>query len=166
MAERDAELVWLPSAARDVMAAESAAKHPLESGGVILGYWSSLNELVITTCGGPGPQSVHRRDGFKHDSAYDQRLIEDRYWASAGVETYLGTWHSHPGTRHARMSWTDRRAMRKIADEEEARAPRPLMIIMSGPLPQWQPHAFVGEVRPLLLDWRFLQVSRASIRDC
>lgn len=161
---RAAATVWLPIAILDRMRLEADAKAPLETGGVVLGYWASAAEVVVTACGSPGPDAVHLRHAFKHDERYDERLITERYQASDGVETYLGTWHTHPGTRHASPSRADRRALRLIATSAEARAPRPLMIIMAGPEPAWMPHAYVGELRPLLAGWRYLAVADASVR--
>lgn len=102
---------------------------PLETGGVLMGYWGSANEAVITAVIGPGPKAMHKKRSFRPDSAYHEQEIARLYAESGRTETYLGDWHTHPGAA-AYMSFRDEETLNTIANYQEARLQRPLMMIL------------------------------------
>jgi len=112
---------------------ESQHSAPLETGGVLLGFVDADAPFAVEVLAqaGPGPDAEHRRHRFVPDSAWQTARIADVYSRSGRVITYLGDWHSHPGGS-AWPSRLDRRTAARIARSKAARAPRPLMLIVSG----------------------------------
>lgn len=147
---------WLPSAVTHMMRGEAERTFPLESGGVLLGYWADeFHELVITHATGPGPNAVHRAHGFVPDHEFQEAEVARLYRESGRVSGYLGDWHSHPlGGVH--LSRRDRRTLRHIAGHREARAPVPVMAVLGGGVPDW-----------LLGVWRYApkRLGRIVLRD-
>jgi integrative and conjugative element protein (TIGR02256 family) len=123
---------WIDREVVELMRAEARKRAPQETGGVLLGYTTDSDNIVITHAIGPGPNAQHARRNFSPDVRYQERAIADRYRQSRRHITYLGDWHSHPGGG-SRLSFLDRRTLRRIRDHEEARAPRPVMAIVHGP---------------------------------
>lgn len=101
---------------------------PLETGGILMGYWDGDNGLV-TRIVGPGPNATHRERSFVPDYAYHSEKAAEVYEGSWRTETYLGDWHTHPGSR-AYLSAEDRATTRRIASDTDARAGEPLMMIV------------------------------------
>lgn len=134
--QKSSDVVWLADSAYDSMITEADSAYPNETGGVLLGYWSdAFAEAVITRSIGPGPQAVHRSVDFVPDDEYQLREIEFHYRNSGRLHTYLGDWHTHP-KGNSYVSGTDRRTLKKIAFFPDARAPIPLMMILSNG-PHW-----------------------------
>lgn len=102
---------------------------PFETGGILMGYWGSATEAVITAVIGPGPKAVHKKRAFRPDSAYHEQEIARLYAQSGRTETYLGDWHTHPGAA-AYMSFRDEETLSTIANHKEARLQTPLMMIL------------------------------------
>ena len=113
------------------MVIEAVRAFPGETGGILLGYWAVPDrEVVITTKIGPGPKALHEPRRFVPDADYQEAELARRYALDRARFTYLGDWHSHPlGTR--RLSRLDRRTLRQIASYADARAPNPLMAILT-----------------------------------
>lgn len=134
---------WLAAPVWHDIVAEVRDKAPLETGGVLLGYWvrypgegsdaSAMEfeggEVVITQGLGPGPNAVHRPDSFSPDHEIHARGIARIYEKSGRVVTYLGDWHSHP-TGTADLSRRDRATLTRIARARDARVPHPLMLVV------------------------------------
>lgn len=127
--------VWIDRHVLQRMAAEATGAAPLETGGVLMGYTSqSGDEIIVSNFIGPGPKARHMRSSFAPDLDFQDHEIARRYRDSGRVTTYLGDWHSHPGGG-ARLSWIDRRTLRRIRDHEDARIPEPLMAVLHGSPP-------------------------------
>lgn len=109
------------------MVHEANAKAPLETGGVLLGVSDGAN-IWIDAVIGPGPGAVHRRMSFSPDAGFQEQQITEFYEASGRRATYLGDWHTHPGTAPY-LSWRDRRTLRAISRTPSARQPTPLMLV-------------------------------------
>jgi integrative and conjugative element protein (TIGR02256 family) len=122
--------VWIPYSVRHEMLAEATQQLPNETGGVLVGYWSTEGDAaVITRAVGPGPSASHTRTSFLPDTESHIRAIADSFHGSSGVETYLGDWHTHPGGR-AYLSSVDRETLRQIARAPEAQVQFPLMCVI------------------------------------
>lgn len=122
---------------------------PLETGGVLLGYWvhapgegPRAAEAVVTAWVGPGPRAVHRRRFFSPDHLFQEQEIARLYSASGRLSTYIGDWHTHPGGPGS-LSSRDRMALRRIATAPAARAPSPVMIVLADGAP-WLPCAWLA----------------------
>lgn len=128
---------WIARSALDALHDESTRFAPdLESGGLVLGYWASVDEAVIAQVTRPGPLAIRRRHGYVPDGDHDQQAIADVFAGTDGAVTYLGDWHSHPRSS-GRLSPIDRRTLRRIAEAPEAATPHPLMIVVTGKSPRW-----------------------------
>ncbi len=131
-------LVWLPRAAVREMRHEANSKFPLETGGILMGYWARpLREVVITIAIGPGPNALHEPTRFAPDHDFQCAQIGNVYCASSRTETYLGDWHAHPfGGRS--LSRSDQRTLRRIAQTPTARLRNPLMLLLAGEPLSWE----------------------------
>jgi integrative and conjugative element protein (TIGR02256 family) len=112
------------------MLVEGRRALPNETGGVLLGYWSSSPDAaVVTRVSGPGPAANHRPRSFCPDTAFHAAEIARTFSASGGVQTYLGDWHTHP-TGGSYLSQQDTVTLRTIAESAEACLPYPLMCVV------------------------------------
>jgi integrative and conjugative element protein (TIGR02256 family) len=123
---------WVAETVMEEIRHEADRASPLETGGVLMGYWVRAGfEFVITTAIGPGPDAVHSRNSFTPDALFHEREIARLYRQSGRLHTYLGDWHTHPEAP-AYLSADDQRTLRRIADHEEARAEMPIMGVLAG----------------------------------
>jgi len=95
-----------------------------ETGGMILGRWSTGREtLVVTDFTGPGPNAVHRVGHFSADAGYQQTVLDGavQRWGTG----YVGEWHLHPGMLSRPSEW-DRQQARALLEDPE----RPLASVV------------------------------------
>ena len=105
----------------------SAAAHPLETGGILIGYYNCQHDTaVITEVIGPPADSVKERTRFYRGVRGLQPVLDDR-WQQRGY--YLGEWHCHPNGS-PEPSLADLRQMRGIANDVSLQCPEPLLIIV------------------------------------
>ncbi|MDE5457246.1 hypothetical protein GWE18_31385 [Bradyrhizobium sp. CSA112] len=137
--------VWLSSPVMRSMSEFARDLSPLENGGILLG-WRSGEDRVIVDLRGPGPRALHGRHCFLPDHEWQVAEIESAFEASAGDLDYLGDWHSHPDGV-AKMSDLDSATLLRIARRVSA----PLMLIVAGSETEWTPQCWKGQVvRPLI----------------
>jgi integrative and conjugative element protein (TIGR02256 family) len=132
--------VWLPKRLLAEAEAWANAWAPLEVGGILAGYIQGA-EGVVTHLVGPGTRATHTRASFLPDHTYHVDEVARIYRETEGVSTYLGDWHTHPDGL-PRLSPTDRKTLRNIATDPEARCPEPLMMILAGSRARWEPVIF------------------------
>ena len=110
-----------------VMRAECSESHPLETGGVLIGYYNARHDTAIVTgAGGPPPDSERGSARFYRGTQGLDRLLAN-LWRKR--EHYLGEWHCHPGGS-ARPSAADIRQMQEIANDYDAHCPEPVLLVM------------------------------------
>jgi integrative and conjugative element protein (TIGR02256 family) len=126
---------WISSAVLNSLVEMANSSAPLETGGVLLGYWSE--SPVVLDAVGPGPKARHDRFHFLPDQGYHEAEIARLYRESNCSLQYLGDWHSHPGQSGV-MSKLDIQTLRRIANSRKARASRPIMLILAYG-PDWKP---------------------------
>jgi integrative and conjugative element protein (TIGR02256 family) len=137
MSGRTGDKAWLLTAVAHAMCDEAARTFPLETGGVLMGYWAvEYSELVITHATGPGPKAIHGAHSFIPDYEYQEAEIARLYEESGRASTYLGDWHSHP-LEGVYLSSRDKRTLRRIAKHAAARAPVPVMAVIGGGAKKW-----------------------------
>lgn len=137
MSGRTGGKAWLPNSVAEAMRDEAKRTFPLETGGVLMGYWAvEYSELVITHATGPGPEAIHRAHSFVPDYDYQEAEIAKLYKDSGRTSTYLGDWHSHP-KEGVYLSRRDRRTLCRIAKHRDARASVPVMAVIGGGEPDW-----------------------------
>ncbi len=148
------------------MCSEAERKCPDETGGALLGYRSG-EDYVITDVLGPGPDAQHARMFFQPDYGWQEEVIARRFAETNGTTTYLGDWHTHPGTSVPAMSKDDRKVLRQIASCPTAGIDRPLMAILAGSLGNpWGLGVWSGASRPrrLLKAWNPSDILKLPVR--
>jgi integrative and conjugative element protein (TIGR02256 family) len=141
--------VWLSSHVMRSMCRYARELSPLENGGVLLG-WRSGEDRIIVDLRGPGPRALHGRHCFIPDHVWQLSEINGAFNASSGDLDYLGDWHSHPDGV-TEMSDLDSATLLRIARCVSA----PLMLIVAGSGADWSARCWKGQaVGPLL--WRRL----------
>nr|WP_294864226.1 Mov34/MPN/PAD-1 family protein [uncultured Pseudogulbenkiania sp.] len=128
--------VWLSQSAFKVITAEANRVYPLETGGILLGYFSENGIPVVVVAIGPGPDGEHKRTRFLPDHSWQCEQIDFFYEKSHGNWKYMGDWHTHPDGI-PQMSWLDKRTLKTIAKHSEAKTSKPLMFIGGGTPSEW-----------------------------
>lgn len=150
-------MIWLSSHVLRLMCRYARELSPLENGGVLLG-WRSGEDYVIVDLRGPGPRALHGRHCFFPDHAWQVNEINRAFEATCGDVDYLGDWHSHP-TGIAEMSDLDSATLLRIARRVKA----PLMLIVAGSGADWSPRCWKGQlIGPLL--WRRLAAAPQELK--
>jgi integrative and conjugative element protein (TIGR02256 family) len=159
----DEKVAWLHTSVLEFMTLEAEAKAPLETGGVLLGYFSQPGSVpVILYATGPGPHSIHQRYLYKPDSRFDESEIARLYALSGRRVAYLGDWHTHPGSACS-LSERDRRTLRRIAICRAARVKTPVMLVLSlnG---SWRPVVWQGSLSRRYILTKDLLAARLGLR--
>jgi len=76
---------------------ETFRKHPLETGGILLGHVLDNGAWIVMEVTPPGPNSVHQNAFFEYDEKFVNYLansIASKYEIPLSM---LGLWHRHPG---------------------------------------------------------------------
>lgn len=124
-------VVWIADAAVTAMTAEAERTHPLETGGMLLGWVNDdRNEIVVATVLGPGPAAEHERTRFRPDADWQQQHLDRIYDGTDGRVTFVGDWHVHPDGGFG-MSRRDRKTMGRTAMTTDARCPHPVMLLLA-----------------------------------
>ena len=126
------------------MSNQASAFYPLETGGILMGYWVNTQTVVAASCIGAGPNANHTQHSFDPDQMWQKNEVARRYTESDRIEAYLGDWHTHPDTLHAYLSRKDRSAKLRIAKHPAARCPTPIMSVVSGSPENWNVAAWIG----------------------
>ncbi|WP_404457582.1 Mov34/MPN/PAD-1 family protein [Sutcliffiella horikoshii] len=100
----------------------------VETGGILMGYYTVKDEVVITHCSGPGPKAKQRKYSVTLDSAFAQTFVDEIYSQTNGTITYIGDWHSHT-SNDLTPSRTDKKEMNKIVKNKASRLDTPIMLI-------------------------------------
>lgn len=139
--------IWLSSTALLAIQDEANRIFPLETGGILLGYLNTNDELVIRFVSGPGPNAVHEPSRFTPDHKSQMEYLDAMYAEHGIIADYIGDWHTHPCTR-PEMSLLDRCTLRRIAHSPEVTLESPIMLIAGGsPEHEWElrPHVYVRD---------------------
>jgi integrative and conjugative element protein (TIGR02256 family) len=128
--------LWISETAFRDMVEEANRTYPMETGGVLVGYFGESGEPVVFAAIGPGPNAAHLKSRFMPDHTWQCEQLEDLFQKSSGTWVYLGDWHTHPDSS-PKMSQLDKRTLRSIAKYKQAENPQPLMLIGGYSLPNW-----------------------------
>jgi integrative and conjugative element protein (TIGR02256 family) len=123
--------VWIDRDAATHLIEAARALHPLETGGVLLG-WRDGGERIVVDVIGPGPLALHGRHMFVPDHPWQVSRVRDAFAGSRGDLDYLGDWHSHPGGV-AQMSTLDEKTLTRLT----RRVSQALMVIAAGTNDTW-----------------------------
>jgi len=119
-------VIWLATNVLAAMRDEALSRSPLETGGVLLGWRSSADKVIVDIIG-PGPDALHGRFRFLPDHSWQIQRIRERFSATGGDIDYLGDWHTHPDGGVA-MSSEDRDTLKRIS----RKVPEALTLILAG----------------------------------
>jgi integrative and conjugative element protein (TIGR02256 family) len=128
---------WISSRSLDALHGEADRFYPSETGGVLIGYWADIANVVITAAVGPGPAAIHERYSYEHDHDWEADQIAVEYERSERSHVYIGDWHTHPDLSSGRLSGTDKRSLRRVLGSREARLCRTLMVVLFGRPQEW-----------------------------
>ena len=143
--------VWLSNEVAAAMQTFAHRYHPLEAGGVLLG-WRDGSDRIVTGLIGPGPHSLHGRHAFVPDHSWQVEQIRKAFGLTGGDLDYLGDWHSHPDWI-ALMSAIDDTTLVRIS----RKVVTPLMIIIAGADPRWEYGGWLAHGRAILRRPEILQ---------
>ena len=132
----------LPSAEIGRILEACVGAMPRETGGILVGrYSTTLDYAIVTRAGLPPEDSESGRISFRRGIKGLQSWI-GRLWSEEGIY-YLGEWHSHPLGR-AEPSLTDLGQMYRLAESPELRCPEPILLVVGGdPEASWDIRAWV-----------------------
>jgi integrative and conjugative element protein (TIGR02256 family) len=125
--------VFVPSALLEDVTAEGRRWAPDETGGMLVGYRTAADvraDLVVTHAIEAGPNAKRARTRFVPDGRWQQEQLEHLYETTDRISTYLGDWHTHP-RGGVRPSGVDHKTFERVAATPDARAPHPLILIVS-----------------------------------
>ena len=154
------KIAWLLKPIQRFLTAEAKSKTPLETGGVLMGYFASEHVPVILYAAGPGPKAIHHHNYYLPDQKFDESEIAAVYEKYGRKITYLGDWHTHPAS-FPELSGRDKRTLRRIARYKLARVETPLMLLLSDK-GCWDVSLWQGSLKKIPL-WYKLSVTKLEI---
>ena len=95
---------------------ETIHKHPVETGGNLIGYVLDSGARIVVENIPPGPQSTHQWGYFEYDVDFVNYLSNVVARQYVGNLQVLGLWHRHPGSMDT-FSSTDDGTNRMFASE-------------------------------------------------
>lgn len=100
-----------------------------ETGGILIGRYSSLHDqAIVTEVTGPPKDSIRRRFSFVRGLVGVQRRL-DRVWRHR--DFYLGEWHFHP-FMSAQPSDRDRIQITDFSKDPAYACPEPILVVIGG----------------------------------
>ena len=107
------------------------ARLPVETGGVLVGYFDFSRRYVYVVDALPAPRdSDEREDAFIRGFAGLRDEIDRIETRTGGQVGYVGEWHSHPDGAGVVMSDHDSELLRQVADEVRADGQPGVMMIV------------------------------------
>lgn len=97
---------------------ETIDKHPIETGGIFIGYILDNGAWVVVETIPPGYHTIHQRAYFEYDAEFVNYLSNVIALQYKGNLQVLGLWHRHPGSMDV-FSSTDDETNLKFAKERE-----------------------------------------------
>ncbi len=163
------KLAWILCSVLDQIRNEAESKAPLETGGILVGYWSAdNNNVVVTDMVGPGPRAEHRKLTYKPDYSFHQQEMNRIYHEEGGTSMYLGDWHSHPGSS-SHLSFLDKRTLRNIARFPGNYIDRPIMLVLGGTskseFAKWTPGIWIISPKLSIFSWRIWDYVSIEVRE-
>ena len=95
---------------------ETISKHPIETGGIFLGYLLNNGTWIVVENISPGYKSTHYSAYFEYDTefvTYLANVVANQYKGNLQI---LGLWHRHPGSLDV-FSNTDDQTNRNYASD-------------------------------------------------
>ena len=123
----------VPGQIIDEMLERCGRSFPMETGGILVGYYSDDSRFAHVTDLVPAPSdSTSNRFSFQRGVRGVQKFLNQMWLRS---RYYLGEWHFHPDGS-ASPSGTDADQMKSIAYAGSYHCPEPVLLILGGNPPQ------------------------------
>ena len=122
--------VFIDEDAYELMKYECKGSMSVETGGILIGHITEKGNYVIARATQPGPNAVKTRMSFERDEEFCQRELENALREIGRKGIYLGEWHYHPKGSNF-PSGVDIRSLTEIAQQENYRIDKPILIIIS-----------------------------------
>jgi integrative and conjugative element protein (TIGR02256 family) len=115
----------------------------IETGGIMVGYYSHKHDCaIVIDCSGP-PQDSKRGKNYFHRGIHGLQKWIDKLWSIGQRRYYLGEWHFHPFAAPEPSS-VDVSQTRENAENNLYQCPEPVMFILGGsPEKDWMCESFV-----------------------
>lgn len=111
-----AQTVIFTRRAFNAIVTETIDKHPIETGGIFLGYVLDNGTWIVVENVAPGFKSTHRSAYFEYDAefvTYLANVLANQYKGNLQI---LGLWHRHPGDMDVFSSTDDQTNRNYAAD--------------------------------------------------
>jgi len=125
--------IYILKKALDFMKQESAESGEFETGGVLIGYRKGGDTYMVLRASKPGPNAIRTKSRFEKDEQYCQKDLLEAYNELDEKGLYLGEWHYHPSGGNE-PSGIDIKSLTEIANQNDYRIDKPIMIILSSEL--------------------------------
>lgn len=127
--------VMLSGEAYEKMIFFSHKANPCETGGILVGNYSSDQTTAsITQITSPPKESKHHKFSFYRSSTGLMQFLNSM-WNQG--QYYLGEWHYHPNSPPI-PSNTDLRQMSTLSKNNKLKCPEPILIIIGGSIKEWK----------------------------
>lgn len=101
-----------------------------EAGGVLIGRQvNGAEEYYLCDISEPTALDKRSRFAFVRNKVSAQKVIDGKWQESAGIDNYLGEWHSHPENKPS-PSYVDRRLISQIIRDGSNVFPKVFLIIV------------------------------------
>ncbi len=122
--------VFIGEEAYELMKHECKGPMSVETGGILIGHMTEKGNYVILRATQPGPNAVKTQMSFERDEKFCQKELENALKELGSKGIYLGEWHYHPKGSNF-PSGVDIRSLTEIAQQENYRIDKPILIILS-----------------------------------
>ncbi|MFD2788018.1 Mov34/MPN/PAD-1 family protein [Hymenobacter rubripertinctus] len=125
------QCLQLSAEAVAVIREQALLEHPLETGGILVGYYSANRRLATAVLATPPPpDSKHGPTHFERGVRGLKQLLAEVKQQTPPLH-YLGEWHTHPAY-NAQASGPDIRQMNCFAFRRQYGVRSPLLLIVGG----------------------------------
>ncbi|MDY3618786.1 Mov34/MPN/PAD-1 family protein [Agathobaculum sp.] len=132
--------VILPGEILDEMHEMCIRSGAMETGGILIGHYSSNNNwAIIARATEPPKGSRHFPVKFVRSSATTKKLL-DNEWKQG--QYYLGEWHYHPNAS-PKPSKIDYQTIVNLSRDSKLHCPEPVMIVVGGNVLRWKEYVGV-----------------------
>ena len=127
--------VMVDSKAYEQMLFYCALSNPYETGGILIGNYSSDNVMANVLKITSSPKSSNQSRFSFHRGISGLKKLLDLAWDNG--QYYLGEWHYHPNSLPS-PSIIDKNQMIVLSQDQKLKCPEPILIIVGGCKDNWK----------------------------
>lgn len=116
--EAETNYVVFSRRAFNAIVTETIDKHPVETGGILIGYILDNGAWVVVENIPPGYRTIHQRAYFEYDAEFVNYLSNVVALQYKGNLQVLGLWHRHPGSMDVFSSTDDETNLKFARDRQ------------------------------------------------